>query len=130
MSLRPTSLSPLSRTLRHVLLGAGLSIGAGSLAYADSSPARVYHIAPSELETALNQFGREAGVLISYGSNVTNGLKTQGLEGSYTAEQALAHLLGGTGLQAKSDEQGGFTLQPANRSGERPYRTRRIDGGG
>jgi Fe(3+) dicitrate transport protein len=114
MSPRPTRLSPLTRTLRHVLFGASLSITAGSMAFADGAPARAYHIAPSELETALNQFGREAGVLISYGSNVTSGLKTRGLQGSYTTEQALAALLEGTGLKAQGDGQGGFTLQPAD----------------
>ena len=114
MSSRPTTLSPLTRTLRHVLFGASLSITAGSMAFAEDTPAKAYHIAPTALETALNQFGREAGVLISYGSNVTSGLKTRGLEGNYTTEQALAALLEGTGLQAKGDGQGGFTLQAAN----------------
>jgi Fe(3+) dicitrate transport protein len=114
MSSRPTTLSPLTRTLRHVLFGASLSITAGSMAFAEETPAKAYHIAPTALETALNQFGREAGVLISYGSNVTSGLKTRGLEGNYTTEQALAALLEGTGLQAKGDGQGGFTLQAAN----------------
>ncbi|MFJ3466988.1 TonB-dependent Fe(3+) dicitrate receptor FecA [Pseudomonas sp. NPDC090201] len=114
MSSRPTTLSPLTRTLRHVLFGASLSITAGSMAFAEDAPAKAYHIAPTALETALNQFGREAGVLISYGSNVTSGLKTRGLEGNYTTEQALAALLEGTGLQAKGNGQGGFTLQAAN----------------
>ena len=108
-TLPPT---PLTRALRHVLFGAGLSISAGSLAWAGDAPAKTWHIAPSELETALNQFGREAGVLISYGSSMTSGLSTRGLEGSYTDEQALVRLLDGTGLQAISDGQGGFTLQP------------------
>jgi Fe(3+) dicitrate transport protein len=114
MSSRPTTLSPLTRTLRHALFGASLSITAGSMAFAEDSSARTYHIAPTALETALNQFGREAGVLISYGSNVTNGLKTRGLEGNYSTEQALAALLDGTGLQASGDGQGGFTLQAAD----------------
>jgi len=100
--------------LRHVLFGASLSLTAGSMAFAEETPAKAYHIAPTALETALNQFGREAGVLISYGSDVTSGLNTRGLEGNYTTEQALAALLEGTGLQAKGDGQGGFTLQAAN----------------
>jgi len=114
MSSRPSTLSPLTRTLRHVLFGASLSLTAGSMAFAEETPAKAYHIAPTALETALNQFGREAGVLISYGSDVTSGLNTRGLEGNYTTEQALAALLEGTGLQAKGDGQGGFTLQAAN----------------
>ena len=114
MSSRPTTLSPLTRTLRHVLFGASLSLTAGSMTFAEDTPAKAYHIAPTVLETALNQFGREAGVLISYGSNLTSGLKSRGLEGNYSTEQALAALLEGTGLQAKGDGQGGFTLQTTN----------------
>ncbi|KPW24933.1 Iron dicitrate transport protein fecA, partial [Pseudomonas cannabina pv. alisalensis] len=87
MSARPTQLSPLVRTLRHVIFGASLSVGSLSLAYAADVAPKVYHIAPSELEAALSQFGRESGVLISYGSQITSGLKSRGLEGQYTPEQ-------------------------------------------
>jgi Fe(3+) dicitrate transport protein len=113
MSARPTQLTPLVRALRHVLFGASLCFGSLSMAQAADVAPRVYHIAPSELETALTQFGRESGVLISYGSQVTNGLKSRGLEGQYTTEQALSALLEGTGLQARADGNDGFTLQPA-----------------
>lgn len=113
MSARPLQLSPLVRTLRHVIFGAGLSLAGLPLAYADAA-AKAYHIAPSELETALNQFGRESGVLISYGSQLTQGLRSRGLQGQFTPEQGLAALLDGTGLQAQADGQNGFTLQPVS----------------
>ncbi|WP_205903397.1 STN domain-containing protein, partial [Pseudomonas viridiflava] len=78
---------------------------------------RVYHIAPSELETALSQFGREAGVLISYGSQITSGPKNRGLEGQYTPGQGLNAPLEGTGLNAVADGNNGFALQSASVAG-------------
>ncbi|MCF5629552.1 TonB-dependent siderophore receptor, partial [Pseudomonas syringae] len=117
MSARPTQLSPLVRTLRHVIFGASLSVGSLSMAYAADVTPKVYHIAPSELEAALSQFGRESGVLISYGSQITGGLKSRGLEGQYTPEQGLNALLEGTGLQAMADGNNGFTLQSASVAG-------------
>ena len=114
MSARPSLVSPLARSLRHILFGAGLSLSALPLVQAAEVASKPYHIAPSTLETALNQFGREAGVLISFGSQITNGLQSRGLEGQYTPEQGLAALLEGTGLQARADGQDGFTLQPVS----------------
>ncbi|KQQ50753.1 transporter [Pseudomonas sp. Leaf127] len=112
MSARPLHLSPLVRTLRHVIFAGGLSLAGLPLAQADAQAVKAYQIAPSELEAALNQFGRESGVLISYGSQLTQGLRSRGLQGQYTPEQGLAALLEGTGLQARADGQEGFTLQP------------------
>ncbi|MBC3952537.1 TonB-dependent Fe(3+) dicitrate receptor FecA [Pseudomonas folii] len=120
MSVRPSRLSPLSRSLRHIVFGAGLSMCSVPLLQAADVGSKAYHIAPSALETALNQFGREAGVLISFGSQITSGLQSRGLEGQYTPEQGLAALLEGTGLQASPDGQNGFTLQPVSAQANGP----------
>lgn len=120
MSVRPSRLSPLSRSLRYIAFGAGLSLCSVPLLYAADADSKSYHIAASALENALNQFGREAGVLISFGSQLTSGLQSRGLEGQYTAEQGLAALLEGTGLQANPDGQNGFTLQAINAQANAP----------
>ncbi len=114
MSVRPSRLSPLSRSLRHIFFGAGLSLCAAPLVQAAEVGSKTYHIAPSPLENALNQFGRASGVLISFGSQVTSGLQSRGLEGDYTTEQGLAALLEGTGLKASANGQDSFTLQSVN----------------
>ncbi|WP_085666882.1 MULTISPECIES: TonB-dependent Fe(3+) dicitrate receptor FecA [unclassified Pseudomonas] len=110
--MHPTRLTPLARTLRNLVLGASLSFSA--LPLAQAADTKAYHIAPSTLENALNQFGREAGVLISFGSQVTSGVQSRGLEGNYTAEQGLNALLEGTGLQARAEGGNAFSLQPSN----------------
>lgn len=107
MPVQPSRLSPLAR----LVLGASLSLGVLPQALAD---ARTYHIAPASLEAALNQFGREAGVLISFGSATASGLQSRGLDGAFSTEQGLHTLLEGTGLQARAEGEGAFSLQPAS----------------
>lgn len=106
MPAQPFRLTSLAR----LLLGASLSFSVLPMAFADT---KAYHIAPSTLENALNQFGREAGVLISFSSTAASGIQSKGLEGTYDPEQGLQALLEGTGLQARAEGQGAFSLQPA-----------------
>ncbi|MFZ4964542.1 TonB-dependent Fe(3+) dicitrate receptor FecA [Pseudomonas sp. Mn2068] len=108
MPSQPSRLTPLARSVRHLLLGASLSFAA--LAQADE--ARHYQIAPTSLENALNQFGRQAGVLISFGSQVTGTLQSHGLDGNYSTAEGLDALLEGTGLRARDEGNNAFSLQP------------------
>lgn len=78
-------------------------------AYAET---RSYHIAAGSLEDALNQFGRESGALISFGSQLTQGIHTQGLDGQYDVRQGLDALLRGSGLQVRQETDNAFSLQP------------------
>ena len=109
MPAQPFRLTSLAR----LLLGASLSFSVLPMAFADT---KAYHIAPSTLENALNQFGREAGVLISFSSAAASGIQSKGLEGTYDPEQGLQALLEGTGLQARAEGLGAFSLQPATTS--------------
>ena len=109
MPAQPLRLTSLTR----LLLGASLSLSVLPMAFAD---AKAYHIAPASLENALNQFGREAGVLISFSSATASGIQSKGLEGTYEPEQGLQALLEGTGLQARAEGQGAFSLQPVTAS--------------
>ncbi|QXI27627.1 TonB-dependent Fe(3+) dicitrate receptor FecA [Pseudomonas vanderleydeniana] len=111
MPSQASRLTPLARALRYLLLGASLSLG--SLARAEEAPTRHYQIAPTSLENALNQFGRQAGVLVSFGSQVTGDLQSHGLKGDYSPAAGLAALLEGTGLQARDEGNNAFSLQPA-----------------
>jgi Fe(3+) dicitrate transport protein len=103
MPLRP---HPLAHAL---LLVTSLGLASPVLHAAE---ARTYHIAPGSLEEALNQFGRESGALISFGSQLTQGLASQGLDGQYEVAQGLDALLRGSGLQARQASDNAFSLQP------------------
>ncbi|SMF52613.1 MULTISPECIES: TonB-dependent Fe(3+) dicitrate receptor FecA [unclassified Pseudomonas] len=102
MPLRP---SPLV----HALL---LATTLGLASPAAHAEARTYHIAAGSLEDALNQFGRESGALISFGSQLTQGMNTPGLDGQYDVRQGLDALLRGSGLQARQETDNAFSLQP------------------
>lgn len=82
----------------HALL---LTTTLGLAMPAAQAETRSYHIAAGSLEDALNQFGRESGALISFGSQLTQGMSTQGLDGQYDTRQGLDALLRGSGLQAR-----------------------------
>ena len=103
MPLRP---SPLVHAL---LLATSLGLASPALHAAE---ARTYHIAAGSLEAALNQFGRESGALISFGSQLTQGLNSQGLDGQYDVTEGLDALLRGSGLQARQEADNAFSLQP------------------
>lgn len=93
----------------HALL---LTTTLGLAMPAAQAETRSYHIAAGSLEDALNQFGRESGALISFGSQLTQGMSTQGLDGQYDTRQGLDALLRGSGLQARQETDNAFSLQP------------------
>ncbi|QHG63330.1 TonB-dependent Fe(3+) dicitrate receptor FecA [Pseudomonas putida] len=103
MPLRP---HPLAHAL---LLVTSLGLASPALQAAE---ARTYHISAGSLEEALNQFGRESGALISFGSQLTQGLASQGLDGQYEVAKGLDALLRGSGLQARQESDNAFSLQP------------------
>ncbi|WP_176517707.1 TonB-dependent Fe(3+) dicitrate receptor FecA [Pseudomonas faucium] len=107
MPPRPTPL------VHALLLATSLGLATPALQAAE---ARTYHIGAGSLEDALNQFGRESGALISFGSQLTQGLASQGLEGQYEVAQGLEALLRGSGLQARQEADNAFSLQPAGAS--------------
>ncbi|MFF7065654.1 TonB-dependent siderophore receptor [Pseudomonas sp. NPDC008258] len=102
----PASTSP--RTLPRLLLGAAVVIQVGfiqpltnkaSQACAEQA-LQAYRIAPGPLGAALNQFARDAGVVLSFETALTDGRHTPGLQGRYSVDQGFAVLLQGTGLEA------------------------------
>lgn len=109
-------LTPLALALQ--MLGAGILAPAQAWAQpveaaeAAATPRR-YAIAAGPLEAVLNQLGREAGVLITFGPAMTDGLRSGGVRGTLLPGQALAQALQGTGLDAVRAQGGGYTLRQA-----------------
>lgn len=71
---------------------------------------KTYDIPAGPLEAALNRFGRAAGILLSFPPELTAGLRSPGLRGSYTVPEALPLLLQGTGLATVAQANGGYSL--------------------
>lgn len=84
-------------------------------AQAQQAAARLqtYHIAAGSLSSVLNEFSSQAGIYLAGSDGLANGKRSAGLEGEYSIDQALALLLGGTGLVAVPQGAGGYVLQPS-----------------
>ncbi len=82
----------------------------------DGEPKRPFDVPAGNLEEALILFSRQSGLQIASSSDIVGSLRTRGVQGDFTAEEALRRLLDGTGLQYRFTTPGAVTLQPAARS--------------
>jgi len=91
----------LAQAIRSLWLGS-LAVSAAwpaGQAMAQESP-RQYAIPAGNLTDTLKRFGSESGLLISFSTELTGGLRSPGVNGSYTPGVALRELLRQTGLEA------------------------------
>ena len=65
-----------------------------------STAVQTYNISAGSLQTALISFVKQADVKVFTDPALLSGKTTQGLQGNYTAQDGLKHLLGDSGLQA------------------------------
>ena len=71
----------------------------------------MFDIPPQSLGSALNAYADSAKVQLSYPSELTAGLKSPGVAGQYTPQQALQKLLQGTGIEPRTTANGTITLE-------------------
>jgi len=72
-----------------------------------------FNIQSQALGSALNAYADTANVQLSYPGELTAGLKSPGVSGRYSAQQALQKLLLGTGVVFRATENGTITLEKA-----------------
>nr|WP_251007921.1 TonB-dependent receptor [Sphingobium sp. BHU LFT2] len=109
------------------ILGAGIGALPMPAQAQTAQAARDIDIPAGSLGNAIAQLGRKTGVMIVFDPALVRGKRTLGLRGPYTPAQALDRLLAGTGIEARPDGRGGFTIQrtrvvqstPAARQGPR-----------
>ncbi|MGH8612697.1 MAG: TonB-dependent siderophore receptor [Gammaproteobacteria bacterium] len=77
---------------------------------ADPAP-RSFDIPAQSLEGALIAFGTQSGIEILFNSDTSKDLRSPGVSGTHTPDQALRLLLEGTGLTAKVTNTGAVTLE-------------------
>ncbi len=89
--------SRLSQAIQGILLASALT--ASVAAHAEETTNRKsYHISGGSLGQALSQFARDAGILFTGESTLTDGKTSKGLDGEYTVEEGFRKLLAGSGL--------------------------------
>ncbi|MFN3988091.1 MAG: TonB-dependent siderophore receptor [Rhodocyclaceae bacterium] len=104
-------LSLLALAIAHLGLAPALiSRPAHAVEPASATLQRSYDIPAGPLEAALNRFGREAGILLSFSTSLTADLHSPGLTGHHDVDTGLARLLQGTGLAVQARSDGSYTL--------------------
>lgn len=87
-----------------LLIGvAALPLAAGGAAVAQEAGQVSFNIPAQLLGSALATFGRQANMQVSVSAEAVRGLSASGVSGQLTAQEALARLLGGTGLSYRID---------------------------
>jgi hemoglobin/transferrin/lactoferrin receptor protein len=82
-----------------------------SPAQATSAATRNYSIPAGPLAQALNRFADASQLQLIYSGETTRGLRTDGLSGTYTPQQALDQLLSGSGLTYRFSGRSIVTIQ-------------------
>ena len=62
------------------------------------------------MERALEEFGRQAGLKLSFDATEVKSITTPGLTGNFSAQDGLSRLLSGSGLEAVA-EPGGYVIR-------------------
>lgn len=116
-SARPRCVErPLNQAVRIALLsmmlaGAAVtSVNVNAATTLDAVAAKSYNIAAGPLGRNLSSFAAQAGIALSFDPALTEGLNSPALSGSYSAREAVAKLLTGSGLDIVSRADGSYTL--------------------
>lgn len=72
----------------------------------------VFDIPAESLDAALSAYGAATRIQLLFDVDLTEGRRTKGVKGAFTAEAALQQLLAGTGIAARMIGTDGLTLVP------------------
>ena len=87
-----------------------LLLAGGGVARAQS-PLLLLNLPAQDLEHALQAYSRATGMAVLVDRELTRGRRSFGVHGRFTAQEALAMLLTGSGLMARYARSDAFTLQ-------------------
>ncbi|KAG0789104.1 hypothetical protein G6F22_006810 [Rhizopus arrhizus] len=115
ISLPPlaTTLAPSARAVFVALMGLASAPPALAQAAPSADAARRYDVPAGPLGLALGRFAAQAGVVLSFDAQLTQGKQSAGLQGDYGIASGLAAMLAGTGLEAVSQGGNNYGLRVA-----------------
>jgi outer membrane receptor protein involved in Fe transport len=106
------------RSLRGMLFVMACSVSA--FASAQGNAVRQIDIPAGELVTALDSLARQSGAQFIYQADQLKGLRTGGVHGALSADQALGRLLAGTGFTIQRDDSGAVVIVKGASQSVRP----------
>lgn len=107
-SSKHISSKKLVYAIRSVMFG--LCMSSMVIVHAEQQTSQAYNVAAGTLGSALSSFAIQSGVALSFDPALTRGLKSVGLKGSYSFEQAKNKLMQGTGLALVQNKQGSWMV--------------------
>jgi iron complex outermembrane receptor protein len=90
-----------------------LAIVQANSAVAETGQKQNFHIPAQSLSSALLQFSEDTGIKTFFSADVARNIKTSGVSGSYTPQQALDKLLANTGIAYRFTDTQSVTLSVA-----------------
>jgi iron complex outermembrane receptor protein len=84
--------------MRNIAYRATMAASGLSVALAFAASAEIFNIPSEDLESALGAYTSQTGVELIVSDDAIRGVKSRGAKGDLTAEDALAHILTGTGF--------------------------------
>ena len=100
-------------TCRFLML---LAVMQASSAIAETGQKQNFNIPAQSLSSALLQFSENTGIKTFFSADVARDIKTQGLSGSYTPQQALDKLLANTGIAYRFTDTQSVALSVAQKN--------------
>jgi iron complex outermembrane recepter protein len=102
--------------IRSTLLAFACSISVAAHAIADS-PKQI-NVPAGDLVTALESLARQADISVVYQAEQLAGLRTHGVQGNFTPQEAVIKLLKGTKLNLRTDATtGAMLIEPPHANG-------------
>jgi iron complex outermembrane recepter protein len=110
--LRITHQGPTVRVLFSLVAAGFMCLSINAPVSADAPAAHDFRIAPQALASALVEFSKQADVQVLVATDVIRTLRTSGVVGHFTEEQALEQLLRGTELGFRWTAHRTITISP------------------
>ena len=98
----------MQRSFRVLLLS--LACSAALAAYSQPAEAAPINIPPGDLVSALDALARQSGAQFVYRTEQLSGLRTPGVQGAQSAQEALGKLLQGSQFVAQRDASGAMVI--------------------
>lgn len=102
---------PLVRAVAVAILGMAIVATVSASAHAQQAPLaenaiKSYNIPAGPLSQVLYSFAASAGITLSFEPNVTDGLRSNGLQGNYSVQRGLSSLLAAHNIEAVPGDNG------------------------
>jgi iron complex outermembrane recepter protein len=104
--------------LRKVLLGIAASAVAMAIATSYAAEPRDFNIPPGELAPALESLAKETGLELIFQPEALKGIRTRGVTGNLSPQEAVARLIDGTRLIIRTNAAGAMLIVAPESSSE------------